>query len=265
MASTPQAPDPYATAQAQSQFNTNTAITQQLLNMVGQNTPYGSVSYDQTGTTSFVGADGKTYSLPSFTQNTKYTPEGQAILDQTIGAQTNLAETANAQSEAVKGQLSDPFSFTNQDAADWAYDLAQTRIAPQQQQAQQALDQQLYNKGIRPGTEAWDREQARAAQARNDQNNQLALTGRTQAFQEALTTRNQPLNELNALLSGSQLQNPTAGATATPQTSVGGVDYSGLVQQNYQNQLQSSGGMLGGLFGLAGSLGSGALTGGLFK
>jgi len=260
----PKAPDPYETAQAQSQFNTNTAISGQLLNMVNQTNPYGSVNYSQTGTNSFVGADGKSYSLPSFTQSTSFTPEGQKIFDNTLDAQTNLSQTAANQSQAVSDTLSKPFEFNNQDAADWSYDLAQTRIAPQQQQASQALRNQLVNSGLRPGTAAYEREMTRLGNTQTDQNNQLALTGRQQAFNEQLTTRNQPLNELNALLGQSQLQNPGTASSGTPQTQVAGVDYSGLVQQGYQNKLQASNGMMGGLFGLAGSLGSSAITGGLF-
>lgn len=255
----PKAPDPYATAQAQSQFNTNTAISQQMLNMVGQSNPYGSVSYDQTGSNSFVGADGKTYTLPSFTQTTKFTPEGQAIFDKTLEAQNNIAGIAADQSGAVAEALSSPFKFDNQDAANWAYDLGAQRILPQQQERQQALEAQLVNSGIRRGTAAWDSEMRRMTNANTDQMNQLALTGRTQAFNEALTTRNQPLNEFNALLSQSQLQNPGSASPAAPQTSVGGVDYSGLVQQNYQNKLAASNSAMGGLFGLAGALGGAAI------
>lgn len=251
----PKAPDPYKTAQAQSQFNTNTAITDQLLNMVNQTNPYGSTTYSQTGTNSFTGADGKTYNLPSFTQSTSYTPEGQAIFDNVLNAQTSLSQTAANQSQAVSDTLSKPFEFNNQDAADWAYDLAQTRIAPQQQQASAALRSQLVNSGLRPGTAAYEREMTRLGQTQTDQNNQLALTGRQQAFNEQLTSRNQPLNELNALLGQSQLQNPGSASPGTPQTQVGGVDYSGLVQSNYQQQVANSNakwGALGGLFGLAG-------------
>ena len=105
-----------------------------------------------------------------------------------------------------------------------------------------------------------------------DQLNQLALQGRGQAFSEALATRNQPLNELSALLSGSQVSNPAQMSSAAPQVGVGGVDYSGMVQNNYNNQMQqyqmqmqNRGGMLGGLFGLAGSLGSAAIKGGVFS
>ncbi|EQB03920.1 hypothetical protein L286_11185 [Sphingobium sp. HDIP04] len=232
--------------------------------MVGQSNPYGSVTYDQSGTNSFVGADGKAYTLPTFTQTTSFTPEGQAIFDKTLAAQNNIAQIAADQSGAVSDALSNPFEFNNQDAADWAYDLGSSRILPRQKQATEALKADLINSGLRPGTAAYDREMTRLSQNQGDQLNQLALQGRSQAFNEALTTRNQPLNEFNALLSQSQLQNPGAASPGAPQTSVGGVDYSGLVSQNYQAELANSGGMMGGLFGLAGTIGGAGIKQGWF-
>jgi len=43
----PQAPDPFAVAQAQTGYNINTANAQNLLNNVNQHTPYGDVIYYQ--------------------------------------------------------------------------------------------------------------------------------------------------------------------------------------------------------------------------
>ena len=62
----PSAPDPYKTAAAQAQQNQSTAISQQLLNMTDQVTPYGSQTYTQNGErTYFDPATGKNVSLPS--------------------------------------------------------------------------------------------------------------------------------------------------------------------------------------------------------
>ena len=257
MVSAPKAPDPMATAQAQAGLNTNTAISQQLLNQTNQVNPWGSVTYNQTGNSSYTDSSGKVVSLPQSTQTTSYTPEQQAIFDKTQEAQTNLAGLASDQSAAMRARLNDTFSFDNQDAADWSYDLASSRILPQQQKNETALRSQLVNAGLRPGTQAWDSEMSRLSMANTDQLNQLALQGRGQAFNEALTTRNQPINELSALLSSSQLQNPGSASPGAPQTSVGGVDYSGLVGQQYQQQNAAYQAKLGGLFGLAGA-GSGA-------
>ena len=112
----PKAPDPYQTAQAQSQFNQNTAVQSQLLNMVDQSNPWGSVSYSPNGSSSFVGADGKSYSVPKFTQTTTFTPEQQAIFDASQKAEGNLANLAADQSKFLQGYLDKPFEFNNQDA-----------------------------------------------------------------------------------------------------------------------------------------------------
>lgn len=248
----PDAPDPMQTAQAQGGMNRDTAIAQQNLNMINQQTPWGSLTNQQTGTTSYTDSSGKLVTLPTWTQTVNLSPEQQQIFEKGQAAQSNLAGIAKDQSGIVSDTLSTPFSFNNQDAEAWAYDLAQTRIAPQQQRAQQALESQLINRGLRPGTAVWNSELTRMGQQNNDQNNMLALQGREQAFGEALATRNQPLNELSALLSGSQVTNPTSTFAQSPQTQVAGVDYSGLVQSNYNQQMQSHNAMLGGLFGLAG-------------
>lgn len=249
----PKAPDPVATAQAQAGMNQSTAVTQQLVNMVDQQNPWGNVSYTQNGTTGFTDSNGKWVTIPRFTQTTTFTPEQQAIFDQSQAAQGNLATIANEQSGRVSEALSNPFQFDNQAAADWAYDLASSRILPQQQRNESQLRDRLINSGIRPGSAAWNSEMERLTNANTDQLNQLMLNGRGQAFGEALATRNQPLNELTALLSGSQVSNPAQMSGPTPQASVAGVDYAGLVQDNYQAKLQNHNAMLGGLFGLAGA------------
>lgn len=260
MVSTPKAPDPNVTAAAQAGMNRDTAVSQQLINMTDQNNPWGTVSYSPNGFTSYVDSTGKTVNIPRYTQTTTFTPEQQAIFDQSQKAELNLATTASEQSAKLQQYLNDPFKFDNRDAEMWAYDLASPRILEQQQQNQSALRDQLINSGIRPGTEAWNREMTRLDRAGSDQLNQLALTGRGQAFSEALAQRNQPINEITALMSGSQVSNPASMSGPTPQASVGGVDYAGMVQQNYQNKLQASQSGLGGLFGLAGTLGAGAIS-----
>ncbi|MGN7962187.1 tail fiber domain-containing protein [Brucella sp. 22210] len=254
MVSTPDAPDPKETAAAQGGMNRDTATSQQMLNMVDQYNPWGSVTYNQTGETTFTDSQGNIVSVPKFTQTTNYTPGQQAIFDASQQAQTNLANIASEQSAKIQQYLNEPFEFNNQDAANWAYDLAASRILPQQQQNQEALRTQLINSGLRPGTEAYDREMTRLSNSNTDQLNQLMLNGRSQAFSEALATRNQPINEITALMSGSQVSNPAQMSGATPQTGVAGVDYTGLVNQKYQAELAQSQNMMGGLFGLGSAL-----------
>jgi hypothetical protein len=123
------------------------------------------------------------------------------------------------------------------------------------QQNRAAAETALINKGLRPGTEAFEREMGRVGQQENDAYNQLLLTGRGQAVQEGLTERNQPINDISALMSGSQVSQPNF--TNTPQPGVAPTDVIGAQQQSlnqqnvgYQAQLAQNQGMMNGLFGL---------------
>lgn len=255
---TPSAPDPYTTAAAQGGMNRDTAITQMQLNGVNQVNPWGTVTNEQTGSNSFTDSQGNVVSTPQFTQTTTLSPEQQAIFTATQGAQGNLANLAQQQSGFLKDYMAKPFEFNNSDAEQWAYDLASPRLLKQQGQNDAQLRTVLANKGIREGSAAWDAEMGRMTNANTDQLNQLALTGRGQAFSEALAQRSAPINEITALMSGSQVSNPAQMSGATPQASVGGVDYTGLVNQKYQADLASSQAKMGGLFGIGSSI-AGAL------
>lgn len=258
--SQPTPPDPAQTASAQGQWNSFTAQQGQAMNMVGQSTPYGTLSYNQTGSSTMTDPNGKQISVPQFTATQTFSPSQQAIFDQTQKAQSNLAGLAENQSGMLKDYLSKPFSFNNDDASNWAFDLGKGRILPQQKLDTEALQRQLLQRGLRPGTEQYSAEMTRLGNQQGDQMNQLALNGRSQAFNEAAYTRSAPINEISSLLSGSQVTQPGSTFTSTPQSQVGGVDYSGLVNQNYQSQLQQSNAALGGMFGLGGTIGGGLLN-----
>lgn len=238
-------------------MNRDTALTQQQINMVNQIGPDGTLKYDQTGTSTFTDSKGNLVSTPTYTATTSLSKAQQAIKDQTDAASLNLGSLANQQSGFLKDYLGKPFEFNNQDAENWAYDLGSKRLDPRFAKENDALRTQLIGQGIRPGSAAYDAEMERLGQSKNDAYNQLALTGRSQAFNEALTTRNQPINEIGALMSGSQVAQPQF--QQTPQTGVGGVDYAGLVNSNYQAKVQQANAGMGGLFGLA-SAGIGLLS-----
>ena len=92
----PVAPDPVATAKAQSEYNKTAAITQAELDRINQNTPNGSVSYKQIGTF----ADG----TPQYEQNTTLTPELAAVND-------GINHLANVGVTNASTALSTPLSF----------------------------------------------------------------------------------------------------------------------------------------------------------
>lgn len=247
MVSTPKAPDPQETANAQAGMNRDTAITQQQLNMVDQTGPYGSLAYTQTGTNKFKNAEGQWVETPKYTATTTLTPQQQKILNQTQSANLNLGSIANERSRFLKGYLAKPFNVNSATEAK-INELGAARLDPRFAKQQDQMRTQLISSGIRPGTAAYTAAMNDFEQSRNDAYNQLALTGRQQAFEEASFERAQPLNEISALLSGSQVTQPTF--TSTPQASVGGVDYTGLVQNKFQAENQASQAKMGGLFGL---------------
>lgn len=393
MVSSPKAPDPYTTATTQSSMNRDTAITQQLLNMVNQVTPDGSLTYTQTGQTFTPSKTGDQYWYnkktgeysttdpfaktrtvttdptttkaydwrtgrnspsgtggsaagiknsergkvstggaddwsqvqgllnPGYTATTELSPENQKIYDEMMRSKLNLSKTASEQTDFLRKYLSKPMD-TSGAPGQWKYlgknyqtklgdgyatsyagaddfsadrqkyeDALMARQQPAMKQNQDRVRQQLIASGIRPGTAAWDAEQARLSAAETDtrmasilgagdeqarmvgmardaaqfgNSSMLARMGaendalmnkanfqnnsRSQWLNEAYAQRNQPLQEISALLSGSQINNPTF--VSTPQTGVGGVDYAGMVNNKYQAELQSKNAMMGGLFGL---------------
>jgi hypothetical protein len=262
----PTPPDPKDTAAAQTGTNIGTAIANNTMSMVNQNTPYGSLTNTQTGTYSYTDPyTGKTYELPQYTQNTTLSAGEQGILDANTTARTNLAQTGANQSEFLKDYLAQPANFDTSAIEGRLNELGASRLDPRFAKEEDLMRTRLANQGITPGSEAYNREMQALGQSKNDAYNSLYLTGRGQAFDELSAMRNQPINEITALLSGSQVQNPNVQGSQ-PQGAAT-TDVAGLINSNYNQRLQnwqtqqaSGQSLLGGLFGL----GSAGITAGWF-
>src|SRR5262245_17064477 len=118
---------------------------------------------------------------------------------------------------------------------------------------------QAYQQALGRGTFANAGLQQNAQQAQAKFNAQQAA--RANYLQEQYQQRQEPINELTALLSGSQVSKPSF--VTTPQTSIPTTDVAGLINQNfaqqfgnYQAQTQATNQLLGGLFGLGGNIGA---------
>lgn len=250
--SAPKPPNPAKTAAAQTQMNIDTALAEGALNRVNQVGPDGSLTYSQTGTQNVGGRN-----VPIYTATTSLSDAQNRIKGQSDAAQYNLAELANQQSGFLKNYMAKPFDGSNDATESRLLDLGSKRLNPQLDRSRMSLESRLANQGIKLGSTAYDRALEGQSQKENDAWNQLLLQGHGQAFSEAQAIRNQPLNEIASLLSGSQVDQPNF--VNTPQSNVANTDYAGLVNSNYQNQLaayqqkqQGTQQMLGGLFGLAG-------------
>lgn len=249
----PAAPDPAKTAAAQATANKETAVAQYGLNATNQVTPNGSLTYKQIGTWD----DG----TPRFEATTALSPQQQALYDKSNITQNNLADIGTSQSARIGELLNKPLDL-NTATESKINELGRARLDPRFEREAAALDTSLINKGIRPGSTAWNDAHTQFSQQKNDAYNQLYLSGRGQGAQEALTQRNQPINEITALLSGSQVSQP--GFTNTPNPGVAPTDVIGAQQQSlnqqnvgYNAQVANQQGLTNGLF----KLGSAAIGG----
>lgn len=269
-------PDPVATAQAQAAANKEAVREQALVNQINQVTPYGNLTY-----TGEVGA-------PDRTATTTLAPAQQEMLDLQNQAGIQYGQTANQQLGAISERLGVPLDYSglgdapqaNEATRQATADAMYQRINPQWEQDRQRLETSLANQGITMGSEAWNRGMddfnraqtdarlAIDARAGDEMSRMFGLesAARNQAINEMVQQRQIPLNELSAMLTGSQVQGPSF--VNTPQQSVAPVDIAGLTyasanldaQRAAQRAAQSSANTQG-LYSL---LGTGALAAGMF-
>lgn len=279
--SQPKAPDPTATAQAQTTSNVNTAVANSILGNANEVGPLGNVTYTQSGSTNVGGQQ-----IPQFTRTVTLSPEQQRLFDQqtALGAQMN--DFAGRQLTNLDSTLSTPFNLDGLPEAPTAdrqqyVDALNARLEPQLARDRAALETRLANQGIMPGSEAFREAIALSDRGRNDARTQAILQGgtfaqqeysmgtdaRARALQERLTTRNQPINEIGALMSGGQVTMPQF--SAFQGGNIAGTDIAGITQQNYANQmaayraqLEQQNAMMGGIAGMGGALLAAPMTGG---
>lgn len=149
--------------------------------------------------------------------------------------------------------MSEPVDLSNEATEARLAELGRARLDPLVAQRQKATETDLINKGVRPGTEAYKRAMDAVNQQTNDAYNQLFLTGRGQAVQEALAERNQPINEVSALMGGGQVQTPSFVNTPTP--GVNGTDVAGITNNAYQQEMAGYQSKMSGILGLGTALG----------
>jgi len=257
--SPPTPPNPQATAAAQTGTNVSTAIANAALGNVNQVTPYGNITYDQSGSQSvYDPSTGTNYNVPRYTATTTLTPQQQQTLDTTQSAATDLAGAAKEQASYLKSSLATPTDLNSLDKStqDNLDSLAKARLDPQWQQNTDQFNTQMANQGVAPGSQAYDNAYRDFTQSKNDAYNQMYLGGQSQAFGQAYQAANLPINQTTALMSGSQVTNPNPAATNMP--TIPTTDYAGIVnsnfnqqEQNYQSAVSQNNALMGGMFSLA--------------
>lgn len=178
-----------------------------------------------------------------WSQTVSLSPVGQKLLDYQNNASLGLGEQTQNALNRVNDSLSTPFDYNSVgDVQNAAYKAYTDRLDPQWDQASKAQENTLANQGIPVGSEAYNNAMRTFGQSKNDayqQANLGAIQTAPQTYQLAQSLRSQPLNELNALRTGSQVQNPTFNSVPQQQTTAG-ADLLGAQQAQYNAGLGAS-------------------------
>lgn len=213
----PPAPDYTSAANATAEGNLEAAKYATNANRINQYTPYGTLSYNYTPT---YDAEGKETGR-GWSQTMDLTPQAQAALDQQLALNTKYGEVANIGFDKARSIFENP-QLDVSALPDRAINVGQTaqdailsRLNPQLQQQDEQLRTRLANQGITLGSDAYNRELNLQGQRANDLQMQAALQGinldqanRSAALQEQAYLQDRPLNLINALRTGNQVNAP---------------------------------------------------------
>ncbi len=218
---------------------------------------------------------GREGQLASFqTQQQAQQAYNQAV-QQNFAQGMSAAEAENRAAQQVFGQQVAAQELQNQALAQnqaAALQQFQTQMARQQQGFGQQMDMAgLYNAALAQQQQT-ALQQAQAQAALQNQAFGQAQTAaqfenqvRQQQLAEQMALRAQPLNEIAALMGGSQIQMPQfqgyQGATVAPAPIFGASQAAGnFAQQNYANQVAGYNAQMGGLYDLAGTIGGAVIS-----
>lgn len=250
---TPAQPDYTGAANAQSMGTIGASIANNMMSHPNISTPLGSQTWNQTGTSNINIPGVGNVGIPQYSQNISLSPEQQKLYDN----QTALSGSLQGQAGQSLNQPRDMNSVN--DVADKAYGAMTARLDPQWNQRQQMQETQLRNQGLVPGGEAYDNAMRDFGTQRNDayqQANLAAIQTMPQTQQMAAQLRDQPLNEMNALKTGSQVNMPQFQPSQYPANAQGpntmaATQAGGQWQQNmYNAQMAQQNGTMNGLMGL---------------
>ena len=275
--------------------------------MTNQVTPYGQINYTPT----YLDNQGNPIANPAditdpnmlrqWTQTMTLSPEQQAMYNQNQALNQTLGDIATTGVGQVQRSMDNPLDFSQnqalqtpgqlqQQASNAAYQNAAQYLDPQFKQSNAQLANRLANQGITQGSEAYNNAMLNAGnaqqQAYESARNQAyiqGMSGAQQQYAQGLGTRQQqiaeqqvlrqdPLNTLNAIRSGQQMQvaqmpqvgvsNP-AGLNSATQQGTAGPDMLGAVtaqgqynQGLYNAQSAAAGQTNAALIGAGGAIGA---------
>jgi|SRR6185312_973358 len=224
--SPPTPASPQVTSAAQTQSNVDTAVANAIMGNVNQSSPFGSTSYNQTGTTNVDG-----YNIPSYAQTTTLNPTLQGILTGQENTAASLVPTGQTLANEAGTSLTTPLNFNGvnnsiiqggpqalqQGATNTIFGGEYGLLQPIYQQQQQQLRDQLSQQGIPLGSEAYNNAETNLGTQQNQGINaalgnatgqginaansmfNLALLGQGQNIQQQQLAQTNPLTNLSML------------------------------------------------------------------
>ena len=281
----PPAPDYAGAAVAQGAANLESARATARLSNPNTYTPYG---------TQLVSYDGDVPTIrQTLTPTAQKTLEAQQNVDLSL---SNLAQKGTGIASNVLDKpfsFGGPDVQTSLDTSGIAkmpvnagmtgQEAIMARLEPSLAKQRVSTETQLINQGLRPGTEAYDNAIQLLGQQENDartqavtqglnldiganaqgynqalQSGQFGNTAQQQMLAQAIQQRQMPLNEINALTSSSQIQNPQfasyMGANVAPPPIAQATAQQGQFDQNaYNAQVASQNANTAGLYSLGGA------------
>jgi len=260
----PPPPDYASAARETAQGNLDMARAATAANRVNQITPYGNLTYTQTGQDS--------YGNPMWTATQELSPEQDRIRMQQAGLNSGLLTTAQRGLDYAGNLLEKPgidmskLPSTGINPGEMYSDAIMRRLQPQLAQEKSAFDAQMANQGIATNSEAYANAKRQFDQTQNDRltsaitgGMNVGLNANQQAFAQQGYNQMQPINVINALRTGSQVQAPNFVNPAL-QATTQGPDILGATGQQYNAQLAqtnannaAAGGFMGGLMNMGAS------------
>jgi len=281
----PAAPDYTGAAVAQGAANLESARASAMLSNPNVYSPYGNQTVTYQG------------DIPTVTQTLTPAAQKTLEQQQALGYKlTDLAGrgfSAVDKSLATPFSFGGPSVQTSLDTSGIAkmpvnagttgQEAIMSRLEPSLAKNRVSTETQLINQGLRPGSEAYDNAIKLVSQQENDartqavlqglgldissnnqsfnqalQGGQFANTAQGQKLAQAIQERQMPLNEVNALVEGSQIQNPQfqqyTGANVAPPPLANAATLQGAFDQNTYNQnVGSYNQNLAGLYSLGGA------------
>ena len=270
-----------AAAQQTAEANQKLQLMGQYGSMTNQVTPYGQINYTPT----YLDNQGNPIANPAditdpdmlrqWTQTMTLSPEQQAMYNQNQALNQTLGDIATTGVGQVQKSMDNPLDFSQnqalqtpgqlqQQASNAAYQNAAQYLDPQFKQSNAQLANRLANQGITQGSEAYNNamlnagnQQQQAYESARNQAYIQGMSGAQQQYAQGLGTRQQqiaeqqvlrqdPLNTLNAIRSGQQMQvaqmpqvgvsNPAGLNSATQQGTAGPDMLGAITAQGQYNQ-----------------------------